>query len=637
MGRKVIDAMWDRNTLKAINGNFYELYLGKGGQISLIRNLMGSTSNVLAVPPLGKSIQAYAAETNDPYYGGIMSLKTSPGNAMNPDTSFDIDASGYFFYSLKAVNNLAPGKTFSLLVYTTAKDNNFKMEYAFNDASGVQMQVNTIAETSPGVYLEEGLTVPPNTDKIVVRLDNRSATSMTKVGKFLVVASDKFGLFNFDAKRLEQDLSVQTDEINSIKESLNDKGIVIAYNQPSNFNLTNHVLNGKVYTDGKGVFGTDLDVSTLKNPTGKTYYVSGSGSNTNDGLSASSPLADLYTAMTKTDVDTVMVDGKYSYYRTAAGYMMGTVKKNINIIGYNGKPRIAAADLLNFTKSDGYTNVYQAPRSAVARVVNVNKKDANGDYLELKKVNSIAEVDSTPNSWYTASNVVYVNQDNSVVKKEDIICLLGVDLFKINGDYNVYLENLEFLGGLRNVRYETSTGKIVLNNVKLSYSVQSNGNGLEMVGGTYAVSNACESSKQMMDGFNYHKGANGELPYFVEIDCVGRDNGFEMGTAGSKSNNGSTAHDGIKGIRLNGLYARNDGGNVADVNAGTQTWNLGPVAFGSYQMSDFQITTGAQQFLDCAEAFGSQYSIQSMNAEDKFYLRRVQIQSENVAGTKTTY
>lgn len=637
MGRKVIDAIWDRETLKDMNDNFYELYLGKGGQISLIRNLMGSTSNILAVPPVGQSIQAYAAATNDPYYGGIMSLKTSPGNAMNPDTSFDIDASGYFFYSLKAVNNLAPGKTFSLLVYTTAKDNNFKMEYAFNDASGVQMQVDTIDETSPGVYLEEGLTVPPNTDKIVVRLDNRSATSMTKVDKFLVVASEKFGLFNFDAKRLEQDLNVQTDEIKSIKESLDEKGIVISYNQPANFDLKDHVFKGKIYTDGKGSFETDLDISTLKNPTGKTYYVSGSGSNTNDGLSASSPLADLYTAMSKSDVDTVMVDGEYSYYRTTAGYMMGTVKKNINIIGYNGKPRIVCADLLNFSKTDGYTNVYQAPRSAVTRVVNVNKKDVNGDYFELKKVASIAEVDSTPNSWYTASNVVYVNQNNGLVNKEDIICLLGIDLFRINGDYNVYLENFEFLGGLRNIRFETSTGEIVLNNVKLSYSVQSNGNGLEMVGGTYAVSNACESSKQMMDGFNYHKGINGELPYFVEIDCIARDNGFEMGTAGSKSNNGSTAHDGIKGIRLNGLYARNDGGNVADVNAGTQTWNLGCIAFGSYQVSDFQTTTGAHQFLDSCEGFGSNYSVQSVNADDKVYIRRGQFQSKNISGTETTY
>src|SRR5699024_3672104 len=102
------------------------------------------------------------------------------------------------------------------------------------------------------------------------------------------------------------------------------------------------------------------------------------------------------------------------------------------------------------------------------------------------------------------------------------------------------------------------SGTLVFNNCKLSYSIQSNGNGIEMVGGKYCISKNTEISQQMMDGFNYHKGANGELPYFIEIDSVGRDNGIMEGKGGSRSDNGSTAHDGIKGIRINGLYVRND-------------------------------------------------------------------------------
>jgi len=641
MSRKVIDGIWDRENLKNINDNFYELFQSKGAQVSLLRNLMGSTDNLLAVPPLGKSIKWYASETNDPYYNGIMSLKTIPSISMNPDTSFDIDASGYFFYSLKAVDKLAPGQVMSLLVYTTSKDNNFKLEYIFSDVNGSRLQVNTVNETSTGVYLEEGIEIPANTNKIDIRLDNRSAMSTTKINKFIVIASEKFGLFNFDSNQLKYDLDVQSSEINAIKEKIssnkesNEKGVTISYHQPSEFNLKDHILKGKIYTDGKSKFRTDLDVSTLKNPTGQTYYVSGNGSNSNDGLSESNPLADIYAAMKKTDVNTIMIDGNYTYYRSS-GYAMGEVSNNINIIGYNGKPRIIAADSLNFSKTSGYTNVYQASRSAVSRIINVNETDDNGDYIELKKVNSISEVEQSPNSWFTSSGIVYVNYSDEQIDNH-IACLMNINLLRISGDYNVYLENLEFVGGSRNIRYETSTGSLVMNDVKLSYSSQSNGNGLEMVGGTYVISYKCESSKQMMDGFNYHKGANGELPYFIEIDCIGRDNGFEQGTGGSKSNNGSTAHDGIKGIRLNGLYARNDGGNVADVNVGTQTWNLGVVAFDSYQNSDFQIAAGGQQFLDSCEGFGSQYSIQSLNEEDKFCLRRMKIQSESVLGTKTIY
>lgn len=637
MGRKVIDGLWDRDNLNSINDNFYELFLGKGGQISLIRNLVGSTKSITLAPPAGESIKGYAERIGDKYFNGLMSLKTTPGNSMNPDYSFDIESGGYFFYTLNAVEQLAPGKPMSLLVYTEKKNENFTVEYAFYDEIGKQLQIIPVPQTSPNVYLEEGILIPANTAKITIRLDNRNGTSTVNVSKLLFVADERFGLFNFEATGLQSQITATNKSITDLKTKLAERGMVIMYPQPKDFGLTSHMLKGRVYTDGKGTFGTDFNVESLKNPNGKTYYVSGSGSNSNDGLSASSPLADMYTAMSKSDVNTVMVDGNYSYYRTATGYMLGAVKNNINIIGYNGRPKIMCSEVLKFAITDGYTNVYQASRSAVARVININDIDDKGDYREFKKVNSIQEVDSTPNSWYTASNVVYVNQNNSTVNDADIRCLLTSDLLRIAGDFNVYLENIELIGGNRNIRYETSTGTLVLNKCKLSYSVQSNGNGIEMVGGKYCVSKETEISKQMMDGFNYHKGANGELPYFIEIDCIGRDNGFEQGTAGSKSNNGSTSHDGIKGIRINGIYARNDGGNVADVNAGTQSWNLGAVAFESFQTSDFQTTTGAIQFLDDCRGYGSKYSIYSGNAEDKVYIRNGSFATKSIAGTEKQY
>ncbi|MDN6233220.1 MAG: hypothetical protein L0J28_09280, partial [Staphylococcus simulans] len=173
---------------------------------------------------------------------------------------------------------------------------------------------------------------------------------------------------------------------------------------------------------------------------------------------------------------------------------------------------------------------------------------------------------------YTDGTIVYINSESN-----DVQCLLDTDLINEKGEYNIYLENVELIGGRRNVKLDSSNGKIICNDVKMSYCVQSNGNGLEMVGGSQSISYKTEISKSMMDGFNYHKGINGELPYFIEIDCIGRDNGFEKGAGGSKSNNGSTSHDGIKGIRINGIYTRNDGGNTADVNAGTETLNLGCV------------------------------------------------------------
>lgn len=638
MNFEPFDSFWDRKNVNKLNDFIGYLLQENGAHVSLMRNLLGSTKNLLVVPEAGYNIASYATKIGDPYFNSLQSLSTTPSLSMNVDTSMTIKNGGYFFYTLNAVNELAPNKQFSLLVNTVERDSSFKVEYSFINSAGQNISVPTvITESEKDVYLKEAITIPSDAVKIMIRLDNRTAYNPTYIKHFVLVGASKLGLFNFSEPSINENLTQQQREIDGIKERLNEKGLTISYNQPTDFNLNNHLLLGTIYTDGKGKFGSSFDASVLKNSSGKTYYVSGGGSNTNDGLSRTSPLADIYTAMNKTDAGTIMIDGEYDYYRTSSGYMLGTFNKNLNFIGYNGRPKIISADILSFIKTDGYTNVYQATRSAVSRVINKNLKDDNGDYLEFKKVNSIAEVDSTPNSWYTASDVVYVNQNNSVVNDKDIACLLSVDLFYSVGDYDLYLENIEIVGGKRNIRLETTQGSLVLKDVKGSYSVQSNGNGLELVGGRYCISQNVEFSKQMMDGFNYHKGANGELPYFVEIDCIARDNGFEMGTAGSKSNNGSTAHDGIKGIRLNGLYARNDGGNLADVNAGTQTWNLGSVAFGSYQMSDFQISTGAQQFLDCAEGFGSTNTLESLNAEDKFYLRRAKYQTKKITGTETVY
>lgn len=638
MGRKNIDAMWDRKNLKNMNDNFYELFLNMGDHVSLIRNLLGSTDNVLPIPPNGEPMRTYAESINDPYFNGLMSLKTSPGLTVNRDSSFEISPEGYFFYTMNAVKDLAPNEKMSFIVYTSENNNNFKLEYNFIDSSGKSIGgITGVEESVPNVYLIEGLSIPVGTNKIDLRLDNRTGNTTVQVDKLIIVASERMGLFNFSSTDIKIDLDEQVKKVNDKIDKLNEQGLTIAYEQPKDFELKDHVLKSNIYTDGRGTFDTALDIESFKNTDGKTYYVSGDGLNANDGLSSASPLADIYTAMNKSNVGTIMVDGRFIYNRTASGNVIGYPNKDINIIGYNGKPKMATSNTLKYTKTPDYQNVYQASRNGTMRVINIHEKDEYGDHLEFTKVGSIAEVDSTPNSWYSASGIVYVNQDNGEVNDDDIQCLLSTDLIRFNGDFNVYLENIELLGGARNIRFETTNGRLVMNNVKASYSTQSNGNGLEMVGGSYCISKDCEFSKQMMDGFNYHKSSNGALPYFVEIDCIARDNGVMKGTSGNRSDNGSTSHDGIKGIRVNGLYARNDGGNLADVNTGTQTWNLGCIAFGSYQVSDFQTTTGAHQFLDSCEGFGSNYSVQSVNADDKVYIRRGQFQSKNISGTEMIY
>ena len=476
--------------------------------------------------------------------------------------------------------------------------------------------------------------VPQGASQISVRLDNRQGESDIKVESLSLFAG---GLTKtIQTSSVDNIIKSLTTEVEKLRSELKQEDKVYnttytKYIQPRDFGLTNHLIDSKILTDNNGSYHVDFDVSSLKNTNGKTYYVSTNGDNSNDGLSKDTPKRDIASAMSNSDIQTLMLEGG-TYFRPPSGIIFGNISSDLNIIGYNGKPKILGADNLNFTALDGYNNVKQAKRTAVSRVINLEILDAYGDYAELQKVKSIDEVEETYHSWYSDATNVYVNGNTN-----DIACLLNIDILNISGDYNIYLENVEVIGGRRNVRLNSSNGTLVFNNCKLSYSIQSNGNGIEMVGGKYCVSKNTEISQQMMDGFNYHKGTNGELPYFIEIDCVGRDNGIMKGKAGSRSDNGSTAHDGIKGIRINGSYIRNDGGNLADVNIGTETLNLGCVTSDGLQGYN-NIVQDSNCYYEFCKSYGNEKAM-LINGSGALYSRMniFEGNSVNVDGKEIKY
>lgn len=73
----------------------------------------------------------------------------------------------------------------------------------------------------------------------------------------------------------------------------------------------------------------------------------------------------------------------------------------------------------------------------------------------------------------------------------------------------------------------------------------------------------CRADHGITDGFNYHQSSVPGFDYtgwFLELNCAGTQNGD------SDSDNGSTAHEKVTGVRVNGYYVRNWGRNVHDVN-----------------------------------------------------------------------
>ncbi|MGL4852901.1 MAG: hypothetical protein ACRC3Z_09715 [Phocaeicola sp.] len=185
---------------------------------------------------------------------------------------------------------------------------------------------------------------------------------------------------------------------------------------------------------------------------------------------------------------------------------------------------------------------------------------------------------------------------------------------------STYIENIEFINGrcgsLR-CNFSSDNDTLYAYKCKFNYSIDASTSlgGLRALGGNYYLVE-CEASYNEADGFNYHISPGGSIPNFTEINCKGFFNGAHPIVAEYYSNNGSTAHDGAKGIRLNCQYGICKGGIIADVNQGTITYNFGCKAHSSTQVignddfcANIYCGTNAVMYLYDVESFGSKYDI----------------------------
>jgi hypothetical protein len=137
----------------------------------------------------------------------------------------------------------------------------------------------------------------------------------------------------------------------------------------------------------------------------------------------------------------------------------------------------------------------------------------------------------------------------------------------------------------------------------------------------------CEAAYGYRDGFNYHANSSNAVSCGLEIDCIGHDNGAEANPQTEESNNGSTNHDGGKCIRINGYYYRNYGGNLAETNSGTASYNYGCVAFDSRASDhhptwsgDFWCGDSAEQYVYGCKCIGdSTYGLDEIGSGGTIY------------------
>lgn len=402
------------------------------------------------------------------------------------------------------------------------------------------------------------------------------------------------------------------------------------YTLPTGFSFNIPV---RIFNDGKS-FITNFNKEDYKNSNGTIRYVSKNGVMGNNGLIKEKPTTIQRAYSLSSNGDTiVLLDGIYDIQDLDWGYVV--VQKSLNIIGENNV--VIYSGFLNntFTSHSTYLNVLQITKNNIVDVI----ETYNNKIFEYKKLTSISDVNDTIGSYYVDGSTVYLNP---LISSDNIcLCQRNNDILNIDNDLNnlnLYIENITLIGKsggiIVNKKNTSNSLQVTFNNVKTLYCGDANNDSFQIYGGN-VIFNNCEASYSYKDGFNYNgvnKASTSVVCNVLEINSTGANNGRGKS---SETMNGSTAHNGAKILRINGLYYDNYGVNVADVQEDTKSVNLGCKAFYSSAPNRNQNFSaqqdGTDMWLDGCIGLGANYDINCVS-NCNMYLNRCCIGQTTGAG-----
>ena len=337
-------------------------------------------------------------------------------------------------------------------------------------------------------------------------------------------------------------------------------------------------------SNSKKNYKVDARIENYKRSGGNTYYVAKNGSNTdNDGLSREHPWQTLRYAIAHATDNSTIILTEGIYQRTYQAPHSEPITKNLNIIG-EGRCVLSMSDELSYLQNAVYPNVYEASRTNVDDVIDIRAIRSNVE-SRMTRVNSIQDVSLNKNSWYTDGNTVYVNNGGTVDNSNTAVTLKtnneNIYVHPSTANISVYLEHIICIGGnvacLSIENNTTYIPTVYAKDCKFLYGGHALSENAVNIYGANAYFLDCDACYSKKDGFNYSS-LNGITSQGIEINCTGSNNG--RGTD-DDSNNGSTAHNGAKVIRINGNYFNNKGSNVGDTQNSTESININCNSFDS--------------------------------------------------------
>jgi len=339
---------------------------------------------------------------------------------------------------------------------------------------------------------------------------------------------------------------------------------------------------GRMNLSAKEVFNT---FSTAYTSPFRTYYVSITGSGSNDGLTPETPFQQMGTAVTAANTTgqpckIIVLAGRYT--RNGA---FGTPAVDIALIAKGGRVNVGAFDNFSAPALDAtHTNCYSYAVTNVDRVLDKRSFDEYGNFQDFQAVTTATQCNATPNSYALVSGTIYIHRrDKKAVNYLNTeVIRSSVTFIAPSCNVNTYIggetdaDGFDFIGGggngvlsMPNGSVSLATRKcVVAENSSFSYAggtvnPGSRGVAINSLHGLALFVN-CDTSCNASDGFNLHNSDNPSAEFTaITINCTGSNNGnLMLGT----SCNAWTTHENIVGIDLGGEYKGNRGGTCRSVN-----------------------------------------------------------------------